>query len=69
MQDIGDTVKIRGIEYRIDGFGPWGEGKFFGKHTIYLIRLRDGLEFRAWGKSVGSNSKVYEGHGIRHLEK
>lgn len=57
MMNVGDTVTVRGSDYRMIAKRPAGEGKFFGKF-VFILRDVENNEFRALGKTVMHNSKI-----------
>lgn len=62
MIHIGDTVSVRGDQYRVTNIkncassGP----KFFGKFRFTLVKISDGTMWGAFGKTVTGNSKLTE---------
>src|SRR6266571_2193014 len=61
MQEIGSTVKVRGVPYRIVARRPAGAlgSKFYGRYTFTLVDA-DGKRFEVFCKSVAHNSRIRE---------
>lgn len=56
---VGQTVTVRGTEYRVVGIRHAGEcgSKFFGKF-VFTLESNRGERFRCLGKAVAHNSKL-----------